>query len=280
MEQPEARRIPEPEASLYWFSEGFTDYYSYVLLARAGILTADDVVARVNEVLRLYALSPARNAKEEQIVREFFTSEPVSKQPYWRGALLAMTWDGRIRRATDGKKSLDDVMRDLLARWKADSSVALTPETVDAAVRSYLGASILGDVDRYVVRGETFEPPADLLGTCFVREDVELPAFELGLDLEALKTKKISGVVAGSAAYAAGSARWAGRHPQEARLLERPYPRRRDHGRRRDGRADHRLPSSQRERADGAAVPTERRRMRRSIRSDVMPPPCDGDGLK
>lgn len=197
-------RPAEPEARIYWFSEGFTDYYAYLLLLRDGLLTREQYVARVNEVLRGYYTSPARSAKSERIEREFFTDEAVSKQPYWRGALLAASWDARIRRATNGAKSLDDVMRDMLAEGKKDRDRELSAETIDAHVRRYLGESVLDDVRRYVDAGETIEPSADLLGPDVVRETTELPVYELGLDLDAVKRKEVASVVPGSAAYAAG----------------------------------------------------------------------------
>ena len=197
-------RLAEPEAQLYWFSEGFTDYYTYVLMRRAGLMSEAQYVAHVDEVLKSYYTSPARDVANERVVREFFTDAAVSKQPYWRGELLAASWDVRIRRATHGAKSLDDVMRDMLAEGRRNRERTITAETIDAHVRRYLGESVLDEVHRHVEHGELIEPAADLLGPNATLETTELPVYELGVDLAAVKRKEIAEVVPGSAAYTAG----------------------------------------------------------------------------
>lgn len=198
-------RLKEPQAQLYWFSEGFTDYYTYVLLLRANLMTFEEFTEHYNEILRSYYLSPARSAPNERVIQEFFQNEAVSKQPYWRGALLATAWDARIRKATNGAKSLDDVLRDMFAAWKRDPNYEVTADVVDSFVSRYTGASVRDDVRRFIEMGETIDPVDDLLGPCARREEAEIATFDLGFDLDALKTKKeIADVRPDSAAYAAG----------------------------------------------------------------------------
>jgi predicted metalloprotease with PDZ domain len=202
---PKLGRIPSPEQLSYWISEGFTDYYTYVLLVRSGLYTPGEYAAHYNEMMRSYYLSPARNASNERVQAEFWTDPQVGQLPYWRGALLAMKWDTAIRRASGGRHSLDDVMRDLFAEAKRDPGRPLTAEAIDQHVRRYAGHGILDDVRRYVVDGETIPPDPDGLGDGYRPTEVEIAHFDLGLDLETLKAKKeIAGVKPDSAAFAAG----------------------------------------------------------------------------
>jgi predicted metalloprotease with PDZ domain len=202
---PKLGRLPDPEQLSYWISEGFTDYYTYTLLLRAGLFTPGEYAGRYNEMLRAYYLSPARDASNERVLAEFWTDPDVGQLPYWRGALLAMKWDTMIRRATGGRHSLDDVMRDLFEEAKEDRSRPLTAEVLDRHVRRYAGQGILADVARHVTGGEPIPPDPDGLGGGFALREVETAPFDLGLDLEALKSKKeIAGVRPDSAAYAAG----------------------------------------------------------------------------
>lgn len=199
-------RMPEPEAGFYWFSEGFTDYYTYVLLARAGLYSPDEYAGRYNQVLREYYASPARNATNDRVIKEFFSNYDVQKLPYWRGALLAMKWDSEIRAASGGKHSLDDVMHDMLAEArKRNNDRQLDEQVVDEHIRRYLGRSILPDVARFVVSGETIEPAATALGPCFEQTSEEVRSFELGFDLQTmLSSRTIAKVDPRSAAYEAG----------------------------------------------------------------------------
>ena len=195
-------RMPEPEQSHYWVSEGFTDYYTFVLLARGGLLSSDEYLARYNEVLREYHLSPARDADNDRVVREFWSDQHVGRLPYWRGALLAMKWDAEIRAATSNQKSFDDAMRDLRDRARSTPGATLDARAVAEAVGRHLGRDVSQDVERYVVRGEAIAP--ELLGPCFEPATLEIREFELGLDLDAVKNKVVAKVVEGSAAHAAG----------------------------------------------------------------------------
>jgi predicted metalloprotease with PDZ domain len=198
-------RLPDPEQLSYWISEGFTDYYTYVLLVRSGLFTPDEYAQHLNEMLRGYYLSPARNASNERVLAEFWTDPEVGLLPYRRGALLAMKWDAMIRAASSGRNSLDDVMRDLYAEARKDPNRLLTTEALDQHVRRYASVGLMDDVKRYVLAGETIPPDPEGLGSGYQVKEVEILPFDLGLDLETLKAKKeIAGVRPDSAAYAAG----------------------------------------------------------------------------
>lgn len=198
-------RIKLPEQSLYWINEGFTDYYTYVFLSRANLMTLDDYVKRQNEMIRNYYFSPVRNATNEQIQKEFFTNEAISRLPYWRGRLLAANLNAGIKRTTNGKYSLDDVMRDLYNEFKKDNQREIYAPAIAERIKFYTGQDIMPDIKRYIDEGETITPDKDALGSCVEQQIYEVPVFELGFDLDALRTKKtIEGIKQESAAFKAG----------------------------------------------------------------------------
>lgn len=198
-------RFPDPESLSYWISEGFTDFYTHALLLRGGLYTREEYAAQYNATLKAYYLSPARDAANERVAKEFFTDPGVGKLPYWRGALLAMKWDAMIRRATNGRNSFDDVMHDLFADAKRSPERQLTAERIDELVRRYAGEGVMADVERYVVAGEMIPPDPNGLGDGYRIEEVEIHSFDLGLDLDTLvKQKQIAGVKPDGAAFAAG----------------------------------------------------------------------------
>ena len=108
--------MPDSGIAVYWFTEGFTTYYTDDLLLHAGALSFPDYVQRMNEKLRWYFLSPARNATNQQVIDQHFRNSASDDIPYARGAITALWLDRAIRTATRGKSSLDTVMFDLVAR--------------------------------------------------------------------------------------------------------------------------------------------------------------------
>lgn len=198
-------RFDEPERGMYWFTEGFTDYFTFVLLRRSGLLTDDEYAEHYNELLRDYARSPVRNATNERILKDFFSDESVGRLPYWRGALLAMRWDARIRAKSGGATSLDAVMLKLFDEAKRDKNGIVTNARIAGLIQPLAGGDVIAEITAHVVNGETIEPTPDGVGPEYELAPVEIPTFELGFDLETLVQKReIAGVVAGSAAERAG----------------------------------------------------------------------------
>ncbi len=195
-------RTKEPQEAMYWFSEGFTDFYSYRLLWRGGLLTWEEYVAKYNEALRRYYTSPLRSEPNERIVREFFSNAEISRLAYWRGRLLAAHWDALIRTNSGNQHSLDDVMLEL---YRAPTPVELQPETISAIVQRYARQDVLPEVNRVIERGEMLRPHGRELGDCALLTTVEVADFELGFDLDALQAKmRMQGVIPNSAAHRAG----------------------------------------------------------------------------
>src|SRR3569832_420287 len=60
----------EPEGSMYWFSEGFTEYYAVKLNHKNGIMSQNDYVDHINELLIDYFSSPVHYASNETIVKD------------------------------------------------------------------------------------------------------------------------------------------------------------------------------------------------------------------
>ena len=98
------------EALDFWFSEGFTDFYTLRILLRAGLSTPEAHLEALNRALRIQAEAPPglRNA---DVARAFFSDRRIACLPYQRGLLLALTVDGRLRRASGGQRDLDDAIR-------------------------------------------------------------------------------------------------------------------------------------------------------------------------
>ncbi|MBC6981590.1 hypothetical protein [Caulobacter sp. 17J80-11] len=184
----------------YWFSEGFTDFYTLRLLLRAGVYSPEEFVTDFNRILRNYSASPALGATNAQIAKAYWTDRAMADQPYQRGLLLAATWDHRLRQATGGQKGLDDVVRAM--RGREGGAIA----RLEAAYPALGGGSLMKDVANYVDAGGRVLLPADLFGDCAEVRTIQSPVFDRGFDTA--KTSARFGVVDGvdpaGPAYAAG----------------------------------------------------------------------------
>lgn len=197
--------MKDPEAAVYWFSEGFTDYYAYRLLLRAGLIDLEGYAARYNEFLADYYLSPVRNENNRRIVRDFFSDQAVGKLPYRRGMLLATKWDEIIRRQSNEGKSLDDAMRQILRDARQKKIKQISTNYVVSVLSQYARHDFAGDVEKYVEKGDTISDFGGVLGECFESFATSEGKFELGFDFEAVRKNKVAArVVERIAAYAAG----------------------------------------------------------------------------
>lgn len=152
-------------ASGYWFSEGFTNYYATRLLLDSGLWTEAELLEDLNAVLARHATSPARNAPAAEVEARFWTDPDVQKLPYDRGHLLALLLDHRIHTATEGRRSLLDILQ-AQRRLALGRDPAADDRPAAALLREVLleetGLDIGADLARHIERGEAMHLPPDL----------------------------------------------------------------------------------------------------------------------
>lgn len=196
--------FPEPEQNHYWFSEGFTDFYARRLLFRSGMFTREQYLADWNESLKGYYTSPVRDAPASRIVSDFWKDPEVQKLPYRRGDVVALLIDHRIRKETRGKMSLDDLMREWLARPR-ERNPEVSNDLVLKRVAEITGQAFADEVRRIVEDGAMITLPPDVAAPELELTTRKAAVFDLGFDdLASITAKKITGVREGSAAYRAG----------------------------------------------------------------------------
>jgi predicted metalloprotease with PDZ domain len=164
-----------------WFKEGFTEYYAHLLTYRSGFEPLQAYVDSINRDLRRF-----RGSQDE----------------YIRGRIIALWLDSEIRTGSAGKKSLDDVMFDMV--HEADRP--LTLERIFATADRYLSEASRSPL-RQAVGGGDLPVPGSAPGTpgCVSLSVDDQWTFELGLDLRTSQTTKvITGVQADGPAFRAG----------------------------------------------------------------------------
>ncbi len=105
-----------------WFAEGVTDYYSKLHAFQSGLKDETWLADQLADQIRTLQLSRMRRIKTlEETSRQAWENGGfgVGDLSYYNKGLVAgLVFDAAIRDATDGARSLDDVLRLLMARHK------------------------------------------------------------------------------------------------------------------------------------------------------------------
>jgi predicted metalloprotease with PDZ domain len=139
-----------PRTPSLWEAEGVTTYLASLALARAGLNSPEQFLADMSAQIANLQSEPGRLRQTvEQSSLEVWTNslsginaDSSTVSYYVKGAVLGFLLDARVRHATHGERSLDDVMR--LAYQRYGDAKGFTPEQF-RAVASDVAGTDLGD---------------------------------------------------------------------------------------------------------------------------------------
>lgn len=158
----------------YWFSEGFTDYYTYKNRLRGGEISLQEWCTLFNnDVISDHYENPKRNEPNYIVVDDFWLSRDVEKIPYRRGAIFAFWLDNKIMKATSYTKSLDDLMRILLQKSKTENKQLTDEWFLEEAQKFINMEDISYEFQKYIIIGEDLTLSSDDLIDCFRIEIIE-----------------------------------------------------------------------------------------------------------
>lgn len=190
-----------PAEEVTWFVEGAADYYSLVLPLREDMLDEEAFLRAVNFEAREGYANPRRNLTLREAQQLFFSDFVAHRLPYARGMFYLADLDARLRRATSGRQSADDVVRDVLRRRRAGEHVGI--EQWCTSVQKILPDAEMPILDALVFTG-VGRPGEDCFGSRFECETVQVPVLDVGFDPITFVTRRVRGLVPGGAADRAG----------------------------------------------------------------------------
>ena len=137
-----------PKTGSLWISEGVTSYYSGLLVERAGLRSQDEYLASLSSLIGGLQNAPGRLLQSvEQSSLDVWSNSNSGVNPnastvsyYNKGNVLGLLLDARIRRATNGRKSFDDVMRLAYKRYGGDRG--FTPDQFRAIAEEVAGSDL------------------------------------------------------------------------------------------------------------------------------------------
>jgi predicted metalloprotease with PDZ domain len=205
----------EVHTSMLWFSEGFTSYYAWLLMARSGLASEEQTLAHLADAIKRLQESPGRKLMTvEQASWETWLKPDDAANSYVdyynKGMLIAVMLDLEIRRISGGQRSVDTVMRELWARHLRVGT-GLGPAELEQIFVAQGGAagSEISDLFRRYVHGFDEIDYARHLGLAGYR--LEVSQTESGGDIEAVIAERetdraavIEAVRAGGPAEKAG----------------------------------------------------------------------------
>lgn len=186
-----------------WYSEGTAEYYSTVLSWRAGAITTERLLKTFNERAAAYYSNPYVRTPSPEAARKFWTDPVAQTVPYGRGWLYLQQADAAIRTASAGKRSLDDVVKDIRRRQVAGKPYGI-PVWMEL-VGHEIGAETAKAQYDAMVSGELLVPPSNLYSPCLVVEPHPVRPFQLGFARASLNDDRVvRDLEPGSPAEAAG----------------------------------------------------------------------------
>ena len=141
----------ENYVKMLWVAEGFTDYYADVLPKRAGLESRDEFLDGLSNQIEQVQTIPGRAvtavnmASFDTWIKQYRPDENlanVSINYYPKGAVIAFLLDAKIRKATNGARSLDTGMQWAMQRYSGEKGY--TPDQFYAVMSEAAGVDLKG----------------------------------------------------------------------------------------------------------------------------------------
>jgi hypothetical protein len=186
-----------------WYSEGIAVFYQRLMPLRAKAISEADFLRDLNSTAARYYTDALNTTPNDEIWKRFWQDTRIRTLPYDRGSLYFAALDTRVRRASAGTRSLDDLifaMLDLQRRGEPVSRQAW----IDLLVRE-AGPDAKTEFE-HMLAGAVVLPESGAFGPCLRRTVKPMRRYELGFDPKVLiePSRTIRGLVPGSAAQMAG----------------------------------------------------------------------------
>lgn len=150
---------------------------------RAGLLSPDEYLADLNDTARRYYSNALNDTPDDQIAPRFWEDTRIRVLPYDRGAMYFAVLDGKIRKASGGERSLDDLMIEMVERERKGLSTS-EADWLALLIRELGQAG--PDLHAAMLRGELMLPESDGFGPCFTRTTGKVRRFDLGFEPKSL----------------------------------------------------------------------------------------------
>ncbi len=175
--------VDPPHTANLWWSEGITSYYGDLLSERAGLNTKEEYLKHIADTIGQQQNNPGRlkvSADEASLrVWEANNSSGLGISYYTKGELIGVCLDLKLRSITDGKVTLDDVMKALWAQVRHGDGPGFGEDDIKKTVNRLSGQN-LSDFYDVVARSLDELPLEECLKLAGLKLNRDEPAKQQG----------------------------------------------------------------------------------------------------
>ena len=195
----------EQPTPLLWISEGITDYYADLTEVRGGVINAAGFYTATGDKISEVAELPPAALEDASLSTWIHPRDGTGYIYYPKGSLAGFLLDIIIRDASDNRRSLDDVMRELYNTDYKSGRGFTSDEWWSAVSRAANGKSFTDFNARYIDGREPYPWDAvlPLAGMRLARDTFNEPRVGIGT-VQDSSGVHVTEIVAGSAAETAG----------------------------------------------------------------------------
>ena len=151
----------EPFGNMTWFVEGTAEYYGLLLPYRFGLMSVKDALTVLNLRALRYYENPFADSDDYEPMQRAFGDSELMRVHYGRGFFYLTAVNRDIRRASENKLCLDDLVMKILECRK--SGIEVTNELWNRELSAMLGCDSRPAYED-MRRGRLFVPDGTFLG--------------------------------------------------------------------------------------------------------------------
>jgi|KBSSwiStaDraftv2_1062776.scaffolds.fasta_scaffold156472_1 predicted metalloprotease with PDZ domain len=174
-----------------WIAEGVTEYYGALTVHRAGLMTREEYLDSVSDNIEELQTTPGRQVQSAEMAsydawikyyRPDENSINTAVSYYTKGAVVGLLLDARIRKLTNGAKSLDDVMKAAYEKYSgmrgytADEFRGVAEQVAGTSLKPFWDSAVSGTdeldykeaLDTLGLRFRSVAVPADRPGRAWL----------------------------------------------------------------------------------------------------------------
>ena len=200
-----------------WFAEGFTSYYTGLILARAGIQSPEEYIGGLARGLNSVINSPGRNyfnpiemSYQAPFVDAARSVDPVNRENtfisyYTYGSVLGLALDLKLRNLEE-EKNLDDFMKLMWQRY-GKTEIPYSVRDIQAVLADYAGSELADTFfNRYIFdsRMPDYNRLLESVGVSFDQANPERATLGTPVAIENGRGILQSNAIVGSPLYEAG----------------------------------------------------------------------------
>lgn len=182
-------KIATPQGDLQWFFEGMNDFYGWQIALKTGQVTIQDYIKYYNKLIKEYALSPYKEASNDEIAKIFKPGNPAGQLAMVRGHIVFMEILNKLHSQKKSRKLLDAALFEISDKYSG-SKKYVSKKELDEIFRKHLGDKIWNDAASIINAGTAIQLSSSQFLGKVTLQNTEVSAPSFGFDLKTLVGEK------------------------------------------------------------------------------------------